>query len=111
MPGEWGDAKLPTTPSKPNNAFVEVALEMALEDFRRAPDREVVHDPGLGQRKASHVAAQAQQLRDRADLRPTLGGARSSHFLSKPNHRFKFGDVAVVSLGIGFHVTSDLLAR
>ena len=46
-------------------------------------DREIVDDARLGERQAGHVAAEAQQLGDRADPRARRsGGARSSHFLS-----------------------------
>ena len=53
----------------------QVALEMAVEDVGRAAHREIVDDPRFGQRQAGHVAAEAQQLRDRADPRADVRAA------------------------------------
>ncbi len=51
----------------------EVAFEVAVEDFGSAAHREIVDGARFGEAQARHVAAEAQELRNRADLPPDVG--------------------------------------
>ncbi len=96
---------------EPEQRLGELAFEVAVEDLGRAAHREVVDDPRLGERQAGHVAAEAQQLGNRADLPPDVGRRTQQPFLQQPDDRLQLGKVAVVGLAVGLHVPGDLLAR
>jgi hypothetical protein len=89
----------------------EVAREVPVEDIRRAAHREVVNDPSFGQRQSRHVATQAEQLGDRADLAPDVGGRAQQPFLEQSHDRLEFSQVAIIGFRVGLMVAGDFLAR
>ena len=66
---------------EPEQGLGEIALEMPVEDVGFAADGEIMDDAGLGERQARHVAAEAQQLGDGADLRADIGRRAQQPFL------------------------------
>jgi hypothetical protein len=84
---------------------------MAVEHFGRTPHSEIVDDAGFGEAQAGHVAAEAQKLRDRADLAADIGRSAEQPFLQQPDDRLELLDVPVVSGSVRLQVSHDLAAR
>ena len=88
----------------------QLTLEMPVEDVRCAANREIVDNAGLGKRQASHVAAEAKQLGDRACRAANIRRRAQQPFLEQAHHGFQLGDVAVVGVRVRFMVPPDFLA-
>ena len=101
MPGALRRGEIADHAVEAEQGLGEIALEMAIEDFGGAAHREIVDDAGFGERQPCHVAAEAEQLGNRADLGAGIGRRAQQPLLEQAHDRFQLGDVAVVGLAVG----------
>ena len=111
MPADLRRREIADDAVKAEQRLGQLALEMALEHLGRAAHREIVDGAGFGERQSGHVAAEAEQLGDRADPAPDVGRGPKQPLLQQPDDDFELRDVAVVRLAVGFHVAHNLAAR
>ena len=101
-PGRLRRSKIADDSIEAEQRLGKIALEMAIEDFATRFERRSRGRSGFRRATARPCRGRGSGASGIAlTLRPTLGGARKSHFLSKPNDRLELGDVAIVSFAIG----------
>src|SRR5579884_744196 len=84
---------------------------MPVEDLGSAPDGEIVDDPRLWEREASHITPEAEQLGNGADGAAYVRRSPEQPFFEQPHHRLELRDIAIVSLRVSFDVPPNLLPR